>query len=419
MIVFSLSAGTGKSFLLQSVANEIRRRGDFVAICATTAIAAMIYPGGRTAHSIFQIPIDEMLDVSEINLPGPVKDFLNKIKLIIWDELPMAHKENIEFVDKLLRRVRNSEEAFGGILFIGCGDWRQIAPVVINGGKQDIIDTCFKSSTLWVNFETHMLSLSIRQNEDQQYVRFLEKVATEKGQIDLQQLESIQNLNESFAYLYPDKQHLDPMLASKRTYLAPVNTMVDDFNLFVLDHVPGRLHTIKSYDSVAEEDINAANTNVEFLNSIKHSGVPSHDLKLKNGVVCVILRNLDPARGIVKGARVAVIDIARRHVVVRKLNGDGDLICLPRINFKFRPTYSSITMMRKQIPLRLAYASTLNSCQGLTLDKAVVDIRTSPFAHGQLYTALSRVRSSKDICIRKDADQDSKCMNVVYKELIN
>ncbi|KIK11055.1 hypothetical protein PISMIDRAFT_123396, partial [Pisolithus microcarpus 441] len=64
---------------------------------------------------------------------------------------------------------------------------------------------------------------------------------------------------------------------------------------------------------------------------------------------------------------------------------------IPRISFDFIPPGSDWTVTRKQFPLRLAYATTFNGCQGLTLQRSVVDLCKDPFSHGQLYTALSRV----------------------------
>ncbi|PVF90961.1 hypothetical protein CPB86DRAFT_720334, partial [Serendipita vermifera] len=58
-----------------------------------------------------------------------------------------------------------------------------------------------------------------------------------------------------------------------------------------------------------------------------------------------------------------------------------------------------------------------NSCQGMTLDKVVIDLRTDVFAHGQLYTALSRIRSREDAFILKSPDKDT-VKNVVYQRLI-
>ncbi|KAG2056793.1 ATP-dependent DNA helicase PIF1, partial [Suillus hirtellus] len=74
---------------------------------------------------------------------------------------------------------------------------------------------------------------------------------------------------------------------------------------------------------------------------------------------------------------------------------------------------------RKQFPLRPAYATTFNGCQGLTLEKAVLDLRTDSFAHGQLYTALSRVRCRRDIRTLFPSEGEEKTTaNVVYRQLL-
>ena len=90
---------------------------------------------------------------------------------------------------------------------------------------------------------------------------------------------------------------------------------------------------------------------------------------------------------------------------------DRNIFCIPRINFSFQPTRCPWTVNRRQFPLRLAYATTFNSCQGLTLDRVVLDLRSDVFAHGQLYTAVSRVRNRSCIrrLMREDMVEDSLC----------
>jgi len=93
--------------------------------------------------------------------------------------------------------------------------------------------------------------------------------------------------------------------------------------------------------------------------------------------------------------------------------------CLPRINFEFRPRFTPWSVERRQIPLRLAYATTFNSCQGLTLDRIVIDLRTSVFAHGQLYTALSRVRQRNDARLLLDSENvTATTVNIVHNSLL-
>ncbi|KAF7133746.1 hypothetical protein CNMCM5793_005100 [Aspergillus hiratsukae] len=95
------------------------------------------------------------------------------------------------------------------------------------------------------------------------------------------------------------------------------------------------------------------------------------------------------------------------------------IFCLPRITFEFRPHRANWTVQRRQFPLRLAYATTFNSCQGLTLDRVVLDLTMPVFAHGQLYTSLSRVRRGADIRIlRNPWERDEPTLNVVYRDLL-
>jgi len=74
-----------------------------------------------------------------------------------------------------------------------------------------------------------------------------------------------------------------------------------------------------------------------------------------------------------------------------------------------------------QFPLCLAYATTFNGCQGLTLDKTVLDLCCEVFAHGQLYTVLSQIHQWDDSCILFPEDKLNdyfNTLNVVYKELL-
>mgnify|MGYP003622942105 CR=1 FL=1 len=127
-------------------------------------------------------------------------------------------------------------------------------------------------------------------------------------------------------------------------------------------------------------------------------GIPPHRLELKVGAICTIQRNLSTEKGLVKNVRVIICQLNRYSIKVALLPHNGTLkrglkeYPLSKINFEFNPQHSSWTVQRKQFPLRLAYATTFNSSQGLTLDRMVLDLRQGVFAHGQLYTALTRIR---------------------------
>lgn len=123
-----------------------------------------------------------------------------------------------------------------------------------------------------------------------------------------------------------------------------------------------------------------------------------------------------------KNVRVQVLEIHANTVRVRPLQMVGastQSFYLPRITFEFKPHRANWTVQRRQFPLRLAYATTFNSCQGLTLDMVVLDLTKPVFAHGQLYTSLSRVQKSSDIYILIDWDEEPpRTLNMVYRELL-
>jgi hypothetical protein len=160
----------------------------------------------------------------------------------------------------------------------------------------------------------------------------------------------------------------------------------------------------------------------DHLALLTHNGVPPHLLRLKKGCVCTLMRNMSIKKGLVKNARVVIHELHRKFVEIRVINNRtgrlGDIHCIPRIRFPFRPCHSSWTIHRLQLPLRLAYSCTFNGCVGLTLDKTVIDVRDPVFAHGQLYTALSRVRHRSHSRVLFSPTNHDMTRNVVYRDLL-
>ena len=154
-------------------------------------------------------------------------------------------------------------------------------------------------------------------------------------------------------------------------------------------------------------------------------GIPPHKLELKVGAICTIQRNLNTEKGLVKNARVIIQELNRYSIKVgvlprpQAVNQEVQEFLLSWINFEFNLNRSSWTVVRRQFPLRLAYATTFNSSQGLTLDCAVLDLRQGVFAHGQLYTGLSwfRQRDHRRVLFALD-NLLRETNNVVSQELL-
>ena len=151
-------------------------------------------------------------------------------------------------------------------------------------------------------------------------------------------------------------------------------------------------------------------------------GLPEHALTVKVNGVYRLIRNLSIDRGLTKNTRVLVKALGRRLITVRVLRGlsDSDAhsedILLPRITFS-TTLPSGHTLLRQQFPLAAAYATTFNSCQGLTLDRIGLDLIRPPFSYGQLYTALSRIRHCTTAARSQQYCQNTTT-NVVYPEIL-
>jgi hypothetical protein len=166
----------------------------------------------------------------------------------------------------------------------------------------------------------------------------------------------------------------------------------------------------------------------DYLGLLHETGIPDHILNLKEGSICSLQRNLSIQKGLVKNSRVLIRKLLPHLIEIELLSGTlspntnsntETIFPIPRISFEFKPRFVPWTVSRKQFPLRLAYATTFNSCQGLTLDKAVIDLRTPVFAHGQLYTSLSRIRMREDIrTFYSDSNSTHETSNIVFKQLL-
>ena len=117
-------AGTGKTFLYNTLLAKIRSHGDIAIAVASSGIAALLMNGGKTAHFRFKIPfkIDEF-STCGISRNSKLAHLINAAKLFIWDEAPMMHKFIFEAVDRTFRNITQIDEPFGGKVFVFGGDF--------------------------------------------------------------------------------------------------------------------------------------------------------------------------------------------------------------------------------------------------------------------------------------------------------
>ncbi|XP_076959286.1 replication protein A 70 kDa DNA-binding subunit B-like [Bidens hawaiensis] len=83
---------------------------------------------------------------------------------------------------------------------------------------------------------------------------------------------------------------------------------------------------------------------------------------------------------------------------------------------------SDVELNRRQFPIAVCFAMTINKSQGQSLARVGIYLRHPVFTHGQLYVALSRVKSRagvKMLILDKEGKVTNQTTNVVYKELFN
>ena len=202
----------------------------------------------------------------------------------------------------------------------------------------------------------------------------------------------------------------DPNWLCERAILAPRNNSVSVINLQIQAQLPGTTTSYKSIDTVTDVD-ESVQYPIKFLNSLEPSGMPPHNLLLKEGAPIMLLRNLDVPR-LCNGTRLCVKSLMP-HVIeatIRTRSAKGEDVFLPRIPmiqsdmpFEFR---------RLQFPIRLAFAMSINKAQGQSLKVAGVNLAAPCFSHGQLYVACSRVGTGKNLYILAP---DGKTKNIVYE----
>ncbi|XP_075091590.1 uncharacterized protein LOC107811852 [Nicotiana tabacum] len=161
--------GTCKTFLWRTLSSAIKSRGDIVLTVASSGIASLLLPGGRTAHSRFFIPLNLTKDSTcNIKQGTPLANLIVKAKLIIWDEAPMMHRCYFASLDKTLRDIlrfkdaSNLDRPVGGKTIILGGDFRQILLVIPKGSRQDIVNASLNSSYLWPHCQLLKLTKNMR-----------------------------------------------------------------------------------------------------------------------------------------------------------------------------------------------------------------------------------------------------------------
>ncbi|CAF2084918.1 unnamed protein product [Brassica napus] len=223
------------------------------------------------------------------------------------------------------------------------------------------------------------------------------------------------------------QENKDPKFFQERAILCPTNEDVNMINEYMLDRLAGDEKIYISADSIDPSDKISVNNEAlgpDFLNTIKVSGLPNHSLRLKVGCPVMVLRNIDPSAGLMNGTRLQITELMDFMVRAKIITGEkvGRTVDIPRLSITPSDTRLPFKMCRRQLPLAVAFAITINKSQGQSLSEVGIFLPRPVFSHGQLYVGISRVTSKKGLkllIVDKDDKPQTKTMNVVFKEIFN
>ena len=376
-------AGTGKTTFLRKVQKMADKQ--FITL-APTGVAAIL-AGGDTIHSFFGLP----MDVCTLGTEGKMNEAkiltLIHTDTIIIDEVSMVRCDIIDAIDYTMRKVLRSTQPFGGKQLIFVGDMFQLPPVVKQGAERELMHDLYNTDDFFFYKSNAIKRMSLAKiefkkvyrQEDKKFLNILEKV-----RLNNTTPEDLSQLNERVCQ--PKKEDGNVITLTSR------NCTVDTINQQRLLEIDSQEYTYEgTVTGIFEE---------------KRFPVEMH-LKLKVGAQVMFTRN-DQFKRWANGTIGTVTKLTNDEIQVTI--GSKETYVVPNCSWEsYSYEYDHETRKMKkelmgtftQYPLRLAWAITVHKSQGMTFDKMYLDLSKGMFAAGQLYVALSRVRSLQGLFLSR------------------
>ncbi|WP_432672356.1 helix-turn-helix domain-containing protein [Flavobacterium sp. SM2513] len=395
-------AGTGKTTLLKKILETTHKN---VVVVAPTGIAAL-NAGGVTIHSMFQLPFGGFIPDSiyqndfsnnlkfetkktlgrHFRMSGVKKAVIQNMELLIIDEVSMLRPDVLDAMDFMMQSVRKKKVSFGGIQVLFIGDLLQLPPV-IKDDEWNVLRNYYNGKFF---FHSHVV-----QQNPPLYLE-LSKIFRQDDDIFIDLLESLRNNTISEKQRDELNKYVQLDFDTKKNegyiMLTTHNHKVDVINKEALS------------DLVGSEVILRADVVDDFPDKIYPI---ESDLKLKKGAQVMFVKNDSSAEKNFFNGKMGIVKSVSKNEVLVEFPEEKKVIEVER--FEWKNIRYSVNETSKEIeeevlgtftqfPLKLAWAITVHKSQGLTFDKAAIDV-SQVFMPGQAYVALSRLRSLKGLIL--------------------
>jgi len=397
-------AGTGKTTLLRKIVESTYKQA---VIVAPTGIAAL-NAGGVTIHSFFQLPFGGFIPdfnvdaqftqyvkletkstlMRHFRMNATRKAIMRSLELLIIDEVSMLRADVLDAIDWTLRNVRKINKPFGGVQVLFIGDLLQLPPV-IKPQEWSFLSKYYNGIYFFNALSVHEAPpLHIE----------LEKVYRQEDQKFLDILNNLRNNKITQADLEVLNQYVQPNFDA---------TKHDDYITLTTHN--------SDADRINKEALGRLTTNSRFYPAEVTGKFPEHlfpieeNMELKIGAQVMFIKNdISPNKDFYNGKMGRIIALDEEEIKVNfpqeKKTITVDKYEWDNISYKLDQTTGEVDEEKLgtfvHYPLKLAWAITVHKSQGLTFDKAILDV-SKVFVPGQAYVALSRLRSLEGMVLLK------------------
>ena len=372
-------AGTGKTTFLRDVVRHTKKK---CIVLAPTGIAA-VNAGAMTIHSFFQFGLGPFVQgviepKSDFRINKSKLELIRHLQLLIIDEVSMVRADLMDHIDVELRRIRRNSKPFGGVQLLMIGDLQQLPPIA-HGGEDELLRQYYKTLYFFSSAALKSMKYSCIElkNVYRQTDRHFIDILNHARNCTL----TSQDISDLNARYIPG---FSPKPEDGYIRLMTHNRQVDNVNETELERLDSEPYTFVA----------------AVTGTFPEESYPTADsLTLKKGAQVMFIKN-DPERRFINGTLGEVKSIDKNSIAVRLAESgmiiDVEPVEWQNIRYQFDEESKEISSKQigrfKQYPLKAAWAITVHKSQGLTFDKAIIDVHAA-FSPGQAYVALSRCRT--------------------------